>query len=238
MAQKDHDNITFLADEEKVYSKQGEQFHREKYLPTLTRVKKYLSSNATQALDVGIGYGSFMKMTEEVLKLQSHGLDPFPDSIAIAREHTQAPIYLGRIEDFPWNVKGRFDFISCLDVTEHLEDPGLFYSHAKKHLSMDGIILMTTPLRLLPYEMRSLPIIGIPDKNTTHINVQAPSYWDDLAKEHGYVILESWRGEHLTHVKYISGIFRRICKSTGLDPRKTPIISSFQQAYNQILKLK
>ena len=179
-----------------------------------------------------------MGMTREVLQLEVHGLDPFPESIRIAKEHIDAPISLGRIEDFPWKVQGRFDFISCLDVTEHLEEPALFYSHAKHHLEPGGIILMSTPLRLLPYEMRSIPFIGIPDKNTTHINVQAPSYWDNLAKENGYEILDSWRGEHFTHIKYVSGLLRRVCDSTGLDPRKTPIISAFQQAYNQIIRIK
>ena len=234
---KDLDNNTFLADVEKVYSKQGEQFHREKYLPKFERIRKHLVNDAKTALDVGIGYGSFMKMTKEELGLIPSGMDPFPKSIEIARKHIDFKIHLGAIEDKPWPVQGKFDFISCLDVTEHLEDPAEFYRNAKKYLSDQGIILMTTPLRLLPYEMRSLPLIGIPDMNTTHINVQPPKYWDRLAKENGYEILETWRGEHLTHVKYLSGIFRRISKSLGINPRTAPIISAFQQAYNQILKL-
>jgi len=235
---KDFDNNTFLADVEKVYSKHGEQFHREKYLPKFKRVKTHLSEGAKSALDVGIGYGSFMKMTHEELGLAPSGMDPFPKSIEIAKRYIDFPIHLGAIEDNPWPVDRKFDFISCLDVTEHLEDPSEFYRNAKNYLNDEGIILMTTPLRLFPYEMRSLPIIGIPDKNTTHINVQAPKYWDKLAKENGYEVIESWRGEHLTHVKYLSGLFRRISKSFGINPRTAPIISAFQQAYNQILKLK
>jgi len=235
---KDLDNNTFLADVEKVYSKQGEQFHREKYLPKFKRVKKYISSEAKTSLDVGIGYGSFMKMTNEELGLSPSGLDPFPKSIEIAKKYIDFPIHLGAIEDKPWPVNGKFDFVSCLDVTEHLEEPAEFYRNVKHHLKENGIVLMTTPLRLLPYEMRSLPLIGIPDRNTTHINVQPPKYWDRLAKENGFEILESWRGEHLTHVKYITGIFRRMSKSFGINPRTAPVISAFQQAYNQILKLK
>lgn len=235
---RDEDNDTFLADVDKVYSEQGIQFHKEKYVPKLERVKKYLSSNAQRALDVGIGYGSFMKLTEEMLGLNSHGMDPFPTSIEIAKKYISSPISLGRIEDDIWPVEGKFDFISCLDVTEHLEKPELFYQNAKKVLNENGVILMTTPLRLFPYELRSLPLIGIPDMNTTHINVQPPSYWNKLALENGYEILGSWRGEHLTHIKLISGIFRRFCNATGIDPKVAPIISSFQQAYNQIIRIK
>jgi cyclopropane fatty-acyl-phospholipid synthase-like methyltransferase len=235
----DTDNRTFLADTEKVYSEEGQRFHQEKYLPKLARVKNHLSNNAKNALDVGIGYGSFMRFTERELGLNIHGLDPFPKSIEIAEKYTAAEIKLGQIEDKDWKYpQGQFDFISCLDVTEHLEQPAVFYRHVKKYLAPGGLILMTTPLREFPYEMRSWPLIGIPDKNTTHINVQPPKYWDKLAEENGFEILESWRGEHLTHVKYISGALRRICKVLGLDPIKTPIIKSFQQAYNQVLRVR
>ncbi len=234
---QDTDNITFLSDVEKVYSDQGQQFHREKYIPKLERVKKYLSKSASRCLDVGIGYGSFMQMSASELGLIPHGLDPFPRSIEIAREYTDGVIKEGRIENTSWGFDERFDFISCLDVTEHLEEPAVFYRHVKDNLAPGGIVLMTTPLREFPYEMRSWPLIGIADKNTTHINVQPPRYWDKLAEEHGFEILESWKGEHLTHVRYLSGMLRRICKVLGLDPKKTPLINSFQQAYNQILRV-
>ena len=234
---QDKDNITFLSDVEKVYSDQGQQFHREKYLPKLTRVEKYLLTNAEQSLDVGIGYGSFMSMCEAELGLKAHGLDPFPRSIEIAQQYTQGVILEGCIEDPSWGFDQKFDLISCLDVTEHLEEPALFYRHVKRYLAPGGIVLMTTPLREFPYEMRSWPLIGIPDNNTTHINVQPPRYWDKLAYEHGFDILESWRGEHMTHVRYLSGALRRFCNVLGIDPKNTPIVSSFQQAYNQILRV-
>ena len=235
---QDLDNITFLSDVKKVYSEQGQKFHREKYLPKLARIKKHLSANATKCLDVGIGYGSFMLMCESELGLIPHGLDPFPQSIQIAQSYTDGVIKEGLIEDSDWGYQQDFDFISCLDVTEHLEEPAVFYRHVKDYLRHDGIVLMTTPLREFPYEMRSWPLIGIPDKNTTHINVQPPRYWDNLAQAHGFEILESWKGEHLTHVRFVSGALRRMCKLFGLDPIKTPLVNSFQQAYNQVLRLK
>ena len=235
---RDQENITYLADTDKVYSEQGKKFHREKYLPKLNRVKKHLSSSAKLALDVGIGYGSFILLTEEILGLRTFGMDPYPISIEIAGKYTSSKLALGSIEKTPWPFDHKFDFVSCLDVVEHLEDPELFYINVKSVLTEDAIVLVTTPLRLFPYEMRNWPIIGIPDKNTTHINVRPPSFWDNAAIENGFEILESWRGEHLTHVKFISGAFRRFTKLFGINPKTAPIISSFQQAYNQILKLK
>ena len=223
---------------EKVFSERGQLFHAEKYLPKLLKVQKHLSAQALNALDVGIGYGSFMQFTKDVLDLNPHGMDPFPNSIAIARRYVDFPISEGSIEDASWTVNQKFDFISCLDVTEHLKKPELFYQNVSKYLAKDGIVLMTTPLRLFPYEMRSWPILGIPDKNTTHINVQPPHYWDKLANENGFEILESWRGEHLTHVRFLPRVLKKISKIFGIDVRKAPIISSFQQAYNQIIRLK
>ncbi|NNK81361.1 MAG: class I SAM-dependent methyltransferase [Flavobacteriales bacterium] len=235
---QDSDNLTFLSDTDKVYSEEGQRFHREKYLPKLERVKKHLQPDALRSLDIGIGYGSFMRFTKQELGLEPHGLDPYSKSIEIAKYYVDAQINFGRIEDDLWPYpKEHFDFISCLDVTEHLEDPSLFYKNVKNYLKSDGIVLMTTPLREFPYEMRSWPLIGIPDRNTTHINVHPPLFWDRLAKENGFEILESWKGEHLTHVKYVSGALRRLCNALGVDPVTTPLINSFQQAYNQILRL-
>lgn len=238
MNQDDTENITYLSDTERIFHGEGRRFQEEKYLPKLARVKKYLPSDSIRALDVGIGYGLFMLLTEQELQLRSHGMDPFPKSIEIAKAHVNGAIHEGRIEDADWGFpEGHFHFISCLDVTEHLEEPADFYRHVKRYLAPGGIVLMTTPNRSFAYEMRSWPIIGIPDLNTTHINVQPPSYWDRLALEHGFEVLESWRGEHLTHVRFIPKVLRGLCRTLGLDPIRTPLVNRFQQAYNQILRI-
>ncbi|NNC83393.1 MAG: class I SAM-dependent methyltransferase [Flavobacteriales bacterium] len=237
--QDDTENITYLSDTERIFSEEGQKFQGEKYLPKIERVRQYLRPDAQRSLDVGIGYGLFMIFTERELGLTSHGLDPFPKSIEIARQYTSAEIKEGAIEDSDWQYpEGHFDFISCLDVTEHLEEPAAFYRNVQKYLAPGGLVLMTTPNRSFAYEMRSWPLIGIPDKNTTHINVQAPSYWDRLAKEHGFEIVDSWRGEHLTHVRVLPGLMQRFCNVLGLDPKTTPVVNRFQQAYNQILRVK
>lgn len=239
MTQDDTENITYLSDTERIFQGEGRRFQEEKFLPKLGRVKKYLPLDSVRALDVGIGYGLFMLLTEQELKLHPHGLDPFQKSIEIARQHVEGTIREGRIEDTDWGYpEHHFHFISCLDVTEHLERPADFYEHVKRYLAPGGIVLMTTPNRSFAYEMRSWPFIGIPDRNTTHINVQPPSYWDRLAHEHGFEILESWRGEHLTHVRFIPKVLRGVCKAFDLDPIQNPLVNRFQQAYNQILRLK
>lgn len=235
---KDNSNNSFRSDTDKVYSEDGIRFHREKYVPKLERIRPHLNPNASKALDVGIGYGSMMLMLSETLGLTPHGLDPYPASIDIARRYTSHHIHQGRIEDLDWGYpEESFDLITCLDVTEHLEDPRLFYKHAKTYLKPGGLLLMTTPLREFPYEMRSWPVIGIPDLNETHINVHPPAYWDKLAHAEGYELIDQWRGEHFTHVKYVSGLLRRLCNLTGINPKTTPVIRSFQQAYNQVLRL-
>jgi len=54
---KDHSNITFRSDTEKVYGLIGLQFHAEKYLPKLERVKRHLPVGSLRSLDVGIIWG-------------------------------------------------------------------------------------------------------------------------------------------------------------------------------------
>ena len=89
----------------------------------------------------------------------------------------------------------------------------------------------------LPYLMRKLPFIGIKDTNPTHINVHGPKYWKRLAIENGFEIIRDWKGEHLTHIKYIS-ILHKITNLLKIDHRKVPVLNMFEQAYIMILRNK
>ena len=234
---EDINNHTYTVKIDQIYSPEGKSYHRVKYIPKIEKIKSYLALKPTnKLLDIGVGYGSFLNLIEETLDIETYGLDPYSESIEITRRYTKADIRNGRIEDSVWPFDFKFEIITCFDVIEHLENPSVFFKHVKQYISPDGIIIATTPLRLLPYKLRSIPLLGLKDTNPTHINVHPPSYWNHLAHEHGYEIIESWRGEHLTHVKLLPGIIGRVCSIFGLDHRKVPIINTFEQAYKMILK--
>ena len=164
-------------------------------------------------------------------------MDPFEKSIKIAQNFTSASIRKGQIEDENWPFpKSFFDVITCFDVLEHLRKPEIFFITAKQYLKPNGLVLISTPNKQIPYLLRSVPIIGIPDGNPTHINVRRPGYWRRLAVRNNWNIIQSWKGEHLTHVKYISQILGKACRITKLDHRKIPLVNAFEQSFCLILQ--
>lgn len=238
---KNNTNITISSSPENAYSESGKVFHREKYLPKIDFIKNYYSHNLKDKslLDVGIGYGVFLNLLETEFQFRHlYGMDPYLQSIEISKQHTSAILREGMIEDPYWPFDQKFDIITCFDVIEHLEHPGLFFKHAKRYLNANGIIIIATPNKQLPYVMRSLPWIGIPDINPTHINVKNPRYWIRLAKRKGYEILATWKGEHLTHIRFLSQGMTKLFKSLNIDHRKIPVINAFEQAFNMIIRIK
>jgi SAM-dependent methyltransferase len=240
--ERDRDNVTFTHSIETLYSVDGLKFQREKYLPKIELIKKRFAGAFTgiNLLDVGVGYGVFLHLLEHEHGLSNaFGMDPFPDSIEIAKRYTSARIFQGDIRDDRWPVQENyFDAVTCFDVVEHLPEPGVFFEKVKSVMRPGAVVIVTTPNRGLPYRMRSIPLIGLPDTNPTHINVQRPSYWLELAREHGFNVLEAWRGEHLTHIRLVPKMLRVACRVLRLDHRKIPLVNAFEQSFCMALEIK
>ncbi len=239
MTTRDDDNVTYLCDMEHLCSPEGQKFLDMKYSGRLEHLKNYFGERLTEIrlLDVGIGYGMFLKALEELGVRDLHGMDPFVKSIEISSRNTSATLVEGDITCENWPVeKSSFDAITCLDVVEHLERPAAFFKKAKEHLREGGIVIVTTPNGQLPYRMRSIPLIGFKDRNPTHVNVHPPKYWRRLALENGYEILIEWKGEYLTHIRLIPKVLMLLCRLLRLDHRRIPVVNSFEQSYGMVLR--
>jgi len=97
------------------------------------------------ALDVGCGAGL---LAEPLARLGAKvtGLDASPDLIAIAREHTKAGgIQIDYVAGELSQLPGRFDLITCMEVIEHVADPGIFIGALAKRLAPKGLLIMSTP---------------------------------------------------------------------------------------------
>lgn len=241
---RDENNITYSHTVSSVYNSDGtvKEFHKQKYLPKIRFLEKHYGDkfNAITILDVGVGYGAFVSFLEEYVNYENlFGMDPFEKSIEIAQNFTSATIKKGQIENENWPFpENFFDVITCFDVLEHLWKPKLFFITAKRYLKPNGIVLISTPNKQLPYLLRSMPVIGIPDGNPTHINVRKPSYWKRLAICNNWDIIQSWKGEHLTHIKYIPQILCKACRINSLDHRKVPVINAFEQSFCLVLQYR
>lgn len=233
--QRDDDNVTFLHSLDVLQSERGQRFQREKFLPKIEALRRRFGDGfqKIRLLDVGVGYGHFLRLLETEFGLSGlHGMDPFPNSIAIAEQVTTARIMRGEIADAEWPFEpGSFDALTCFDVLEHLPEPGLFFQRAGRYLRPEGIAVISTPNRSLPYLLRRIPLIGLADTNPTHINVRRPAYWRDLARRGGFDLLEEWRGEHLTHLRLVPKLLDAACRLLRLDHRRVPLVRAFEQSY-------
>jgi SAM-dependent methyltransferase len=238
----DPSNITYTTLEEGLYDSSGNiyPFVKEKYQPIVDVILQYYQGKKTHSLlnllDVGIGYGAFLKFCEDNDFKSLYGMDPFPNSIAIAKKYTSANIKEGSIEDLPWPFEeGFFDIITCIDVVEHLDEPELFFKNVNRYINDNGVIVLRTPNNELAYKLRRLPLIGVRDNNPTHVNVKNPRYWRGLAKKYRFDILKEWKGEHLTHIKHISHLSNYL-SYRKIDHRYIPFLNMFEQAYIMFIK--
>jgi SAM-dependent methyltransferase len=231
---RDPENLTYDHTIDTLCSEGGYRFQREKYAPKLEFLKSRFGERFPEIalLDVGVGYGIFLKIASEDYGLRNiRGMDPYPQSIEIAKTMTEAPIDRGSIFDERWPfAEGCFDVITCFDVLEHIERPAAFLEKAKSYLRPEGLVVFTTPNKGLPYRMRSIPLIGFPDTNPTHINVHPPAYWKRLVADTGYDIVAFWKGEHLAHVRCMPKVIRALCAALRLDHRKIPLVNAFEQS--------
>jgi 2-polyprenyl-3-methyl-5-hydroxy-6-metoxy-1,4-benzoquinol methylase len=237
--ERDKDNITFVWGMDFLGSEEGGRFLEQKYGPRIDALKEYFGERFVdiRLLDIGIGYGMFLKAVEREGVTRIFGMDPFPNSIEIARGNTSARLVEGDIRDEEWPIERQgYDAITCMDVVEHLEDPALFFDRVKRYLRKDGIVLVSTPNKSLPYMMRSIPLIGFVDPNPTHINVQRPAYWRRLARERGFEVLKEWKGEYLTHIRLIPKILMLLCRIFRLDHRRIPLVNAFEQSLCMVIR--
>jgi 2-polyprenyl-6-hydroxyphenyl methylase/3-demethylubiquinone-9 3-methyltransferase len=97
------------------------------------------------ALDVGCGAGL---LTEPLARLGAKvtGLDATPELIAVAREHSakvglEIDYRAGDVQE----LKGKFELITCMEVIEHVAEPGPFLKALANRLAPDGLLVLSTP---------------------------------------------------------------------------------------------
>lgn len=240
MVLRDTSNPTYSHSVDELFYRGYNEFQHRKYSPKIALIQSYFPRDwqEKRILDVGIGYGYFLRMLEKDFYFMNlYGMDPFPESIKISQQYTSANIKEGNIEDSFWPFSRQFDVITCFDVVEHLKIPDIFFRNAKKHMKDNGIVIVSTPNKQLPYYLRAIPIIGLTDNNPTHINVKPPGYWVRLAKKEGFDILETWKGEDLSHIKLFPKVVSKLCEFVGTDHRQIPVLNAFEQSFVMVLAL-
>lgn len=101
-----------------------------------------------RALDIGCGAGL---VAEPLARMgaQVTAIDAAPENIAVARDHARA---MGLTIDYrACGVEAleepAYDFITALEVIEHVTDPALFLGAIARLLKPDGLLVLSAPNR-------------------------------------------------------------------------------------------
>ncbi|MBN8868789.1 MAG: methyltransferase domain-containing protein [Solirubrobacterales bacterium] len=79
---------------------------------------------ARTVLDAGCGEGETLERMAGILPAEPEGIDLNPESVAYAKERLpQAQIQVGNLLELPFE-ESSFDLVLCLEVLEHLPEPG------------------------------------------------------------------------------------------------------------------
>ena len=161
------------------------------YKHPLKLIRKYAQhNNRLSALEIGVGSGYFLHF----FKLA------FPDSniigleydnrnidVAIKNNLQKIDIFQGNAEDFSYEEK--FNLIVSFQVIENLYDSNGMLKNIKKHLSDDGIAIITTPnLDGLGASLMKGSWSGYRED---HVNLKGCDDWVSDIKDQGFEILYS-----------------------------------------------
>jgi SAM-dependent methyltransferase len=115
-----------------------------RYLAALVDLLKRHGVSAGRVLDVGSGFGFFLRALEQA-GYEPYGLEVSEYARERAREYTDAPVVTQTAEDsFPFE-SDYFDAITMFDVIEHITDFQSMLVECKRTLRPGGRIFVITP---------------------------------------------------------------------------------------------
>lgn len=188
------DNVTVDLDKPSLYAEKDTKLHRIKRKMTYKNIFKLLnyfvpSSGEFSILEIGTGSGYFLTTLENTFpKATIYGLEYDPRLVSLSTEKIKEAVVLqGNAENFDLEYKN-FDFIVSFQVIEHLYQPDKMIESVKKHLSDEGIFILTTP------NLGSLASLVLKDKwhgfRDDHVSLKDSMGWKLFLEENGFECLK------------------------------------------------
>lgn len=143
-------NFTDYRDQEKIVKR---NFHF-----AYTFIEKNISKEKNKLLDIGAGFGYFIKYLPSSLK--SHAVEVSREAVRSLRVNTNLKIYNGNFLDV--DIASKFDFIVSYDVIEHQNYLAEYMNKIKSLIKKGGIVIFTTPDFNSPFNKifgRTAPLI-------------------------------------------------------------------------------
>lgn len=89
-----------------------------------------------KTIDIGCGDGLLVSKLQQK-GLEVEGVDPNIDGIRLAQERCTAPFML----DSVYNLVGEWEYMTCLNVIEHLDNPDFLKDFVKDNITKGAIII-------------------------------------------------------------------------------------------------
>lgn len=200
------------------------KFGRADNLPLAMYFAKYCldrKNNARNALDLGCGYGELVGAFNE-LGIRAYGVDLALGALKAAKQRVgiRKVKKINLVNDkLPFD-DNFFDVVTAIEVVEHLEETGNFFSEAYRVLMPGGLFLMTTPNdgSLFDKVFRNFVL-----DDPTHINKHKEKYWTSEINKFGF------RTEELKVIGFFgfppAEYLRNIFREAGLPVYVNPVFS-------------
>ena len=136
-------------------------------------------------LDIGCGYGYFLKQFQYDKRFELFGIELNKSASDIASS-SGATIINERFEQH--KADAQFDFITCFDFIEHVQNPVSTLENIREMLSHNGILLLTTPnigSILFHLLKRRWPLIH-PDSHNHYFSFHSINL---MAEVHGFEVV-------------------------------------------------
>ena len=137
-------------------------------------------------LDIGCGFGYFLRACVEAGIPEIYGVDISPAAIEKSKALEKAIVtQLDFSKEKSSFEREFFDAVTAFDVIEHVEDEDFFTKEVYRVLKKGGLLLFITPNGdSWPRDIYMKLIYGKDDP--THINVQGWRYWEELLRKTGF----------------------------------------------------
>ena len=116
-------------------------FSKEKNQNIIKKIKQH-SPNG-QLLDIGAGYGYFVKNAKDA-GFEAYGIEPSIDSVKAAKRLLNVKLDCGFFDN-KYRKGELFDVITAFHVIEHVVNPQLFITDIRNKLSDGGLLVIETP---------------------------------------------------------------------------------------------
>lgn len=127
------------------YGQMGKAVVRtDRFASSFIRAHRGKRGVAARLLDIGCGYGFFLRQFEQDEHMAVVGVEASPKAAAEASK-TVRSVICARFEDVEYSELGTFDFVVAFEVIEHLSDPVGFMRKVHHLLREGGHVFMSTP---------------------------------------------------------------------------------------------